>query len=465
MQRTLPLGGTRPSSSGVFDVAITWAWASVAYVLALRLDRLEPSAANDATRIASDTLVACLAALAAVVLLERWARAGAPRDGLVAAALLVLVAAGLAPESLTLAPAGFEVAVPASLRISAAALMVVAATRGVTARRPSRAAMAAATGIAILIVCLLPFATYVFAPHDAVGLASSEAAAAVSDEVLAVLHLLAAAGFVAASLLFARPGTDDLIGRAAGPACVLLALSRMHHALVSSDPTVWSPVGDVFRSGGYVLLLAASVAELVRHQRTQKAEARSEALHQLIGDLHDGPLQELAFIRLQVASGQELSASDLEEISVAAERAATEIREAVTTHALRTDRTTTAEHALETMLSPVATRAGVEVSIDLDHRVRLDPSSQAEVVMIAREATNNACRHGEASRVTINLSRVGLAGSRLRVRDDGSGFDPTAVGTAHGFGLTSIRQRALRLGGELRVESSPGKGCLVEVTW
>ena len=57
---------------------------------------------------------------------------------------------------------------------------------------------------------------------------------------------------------------------------------------------------------------------------------------------------------------------------------------------------------------------------------------------------------------------------RLIVQDDGRGFDPDAPrqtnASGGGFGLISMRERARLLGGELRVESSPGKGTLVEAT-
>jgi signal transduction histidine kinase len=59
---------------------------------------------------------------------------------------------------------------------------------------------------------------------------------------------------------------------------------------------------------------------------------------------------------------------------------------------------------------------------------------------------------------------------RLRVRDDGCGFDPHAVerrddddGSDGGYGLTSMRERAHALGGVLDVRSSHGRGTVVEV--
>jgi signal transduction histidine kinase len=53
-------------------------------------------------------------------------------------------------------------------------------------------------------------------------------------------------------------------------------------------------------------------------------------------------------------------------------------------------------------------------------------------------------------------------GCLLEIRDDGSGFDTGGDFTGH-FGLTSMRERAGRLGGTLGVESAPGQGTVVRV--
>ena len=53
---------------------------------------------------------------------------------------------------------------------------------------------------------------------------------------------------------------------------------------------------------------------------------------------------------------------------------------------------------------------------------------------------------------------------RLRVTDDGAGFDPQTVGAPSfegGYGLYSIRERLIAVGGSLRIESAPGRGTTV----
>jgi signal transduction histidine kinase len=96
--------------------------------------------------------------------------------------------------------------------------------------------------------------------------------------------------------------------------------------------------------------------------------------------------------------------------------------------------------------------------------MRALPSSQEEALLrVAQEALHNALRHAHASSVDVTLEGRGK-GALLRVRDDGRGFDPSAVRRAgRHLGLVSMRDRADGVGGRLTVESEPGKGTVVEM--
>jgi signal transduction histidine kinase len=83
------------------------------------------------------------------------------------------------------------------------------------------------------------------------------------------------------------------------------------------------------------------------------------------------------------------------------------------------------------------------------------------LVRIACEAVANVARHSGARQASLILESDGPR-LRLRVSDRGCGFDLASAGG--GFGLTSMRQRARSVGGELRVSSVPGQGREVEAT-
>jgi two-component system, NarL family, nitrate/nitrite sensor histidine kinase NarX len=88
------------------------------------------------------------------------------------------------------------------------------------------------------------------------------------------------------------------------------------------------------------------------------------------------------------------------------------------------------------------------------------------LVRLAREALVNAEKHGCAQHAWLTCS--GSAGQgELVVQDDGSGFradESPQDGQAH-FGLRVMRARAARIGGVLLLDSQPGQGACVRVTW
>ncbi len=89
------------------------------------------------------------------------------------------------------------------------------------------------------------------------------------------------------------------------------------------------------------------------------------------------------------------------------------------------------------------------------------------VFRILQEATNNVAKHSRASRLVVGLDIVEGA-VRLRVKDDGVGFNPGAPrreANSGGLGLTSMRERAELSGGTFSLASAPGAGTTVEVVW
>ena len=78
------------------------------------------------------------------------------------------------------------------------------------------------------------------------------------------------------------------------------------------------------------------------------------------------------------------------------------------------------------------------------------------------ERLNNALRHAQARRVTVDLRHKGRTVT-LAVADDGVGMDPASARRQGGFGLRGMEERAARLGGTLHVDSWPGQGTRISV--
>ena len=89
-------------------------------------------------------------------------------------------------------------------------------------------------------------------------------------------------------------------------------------------------------------------------------------------------------------------------------------------------------------------------------------SDDVRVVLFhcTRELVINVVKHAKASKVKVS-TRKSRAEVRISVEDDGVGFDPSESRfQAHGggFGLFSIRERMVRLGGRMKLQSEPGRG-------
>lgn len=104
-----------------------------------------------------------------------------------------------------------------------------------------------------------------------------------------------------------------------------------------------------------------------------------------------------------------------------------------------------------------------EIELVLAGELRPDAVRDGEVLRIAQEALQNALKHAQAGRVEVRLL-TDAGRLLLEVEDDGVGFDPDAPGTrSRRLGLTSMEERAQRLGGTLEITSTPGAGTTVRL--
>jgi len=108
----------------------------------------------------------------------------------------------------------------------------------------------------------------------------------------------------------------------------------------------------------------------------------------------------------------------------------------------------------------------VDVAVDVSGPATVLPEEMEQhLLRIAQEAVTNVLKHAAASRVVIQVHTEARR-ICLRIRDNGRGFEQQDVFSTSGghFGLLGMRERAERLGGELRLASQPGEGTEVEVT-
>lgn len=216
---------------------------------------------------------------------------------------------------------------------------------------------------------------------------------------------------------------------------------------------------------GDALALTIDNARWFRRLRILGAE---EERARIARDLHDRVGQWLTYIGFELerikASPASDAAAEIDALHADVGRAIDELRE--TLRQMRTS--VTAEHSLAEIAGDLARRwarhSGVQVDVvaaaDGD---RLPVAVENEVLRIMQEALHNIGKHANASRVVIDW-QVTPTMARLRVADDGDGFDEARGVRETAFGLVGMRERAEVIDAELVVTSSPGAGTTVEVT-
>ncbi len=214
---------------------------------------------------------------------------------------------------------------------------------------------------------------------------------------------------------------------------------------------------------GEALALTIDNARWFRRLRILGAE---EERARIARDLHDRLGQWLTYISFELERIKSSPAGDSAEIEALhqdVQRAIDDLRET-----LRQMRTAVTE---EQSLSEVAAeitdrfnrRTGIKIAFSADEDGdRFPVAVENELLRIMQEALNNIDKHANATNVQV-LWEVGDRQARLRIRDDGDGFDESRGVRETAFGLVGMRERAEVIDAELVVTSSPGAGTTIDV--
>lgn len=487
------MGIARPRRQTVRDsgwsstrlTAAGWAVGALVTGLILGTPLLDSGYHSPSAHLALDSVDACIALLVAYLVFGRYVRQRRVPDLLLANGLLLLAVPGLglsfAAEALSGSlPGTLDIWLPLTIRVMGALLIAAAAlaglrrTRGFDPARQSRA-LPAAVAVAVVAVCLvlwnarlrLPIALNADYIPSSLHFATGD-----GHPLLPLAQGVAAAGFFVASIAFTAQSqrrTDELL-RWLGPACALAAFARVNYMLFPSLYTDWLYTGDLLRAGSYVLLLVGATRELRQYWNSQSLAAVLDDRRRLARELHDGVIQELAYIRSEshlipadAAAGIVSAELTAARIIAACDRALDETRAAV--QALGHAGDEPLGFMLHRAAREMAERYTVRLEVDLDDSISASQDQKHALMRITREAVSNAVRHGKAERV---LLRLGLDDGRrhLTIRDDGQGFDVAAtIARNAGYGLVSMRERARALPGSLNVAAESGQGSVVTVTW
>jgi signal transduction histidine kinase len=257
-------------------------------------------------------------------------------------------------------------------------------------------------------------------------------------------------------------------GLAFGISVPFVAQGRLLGAMVLGSRTERSMSPDelsLLASIGQEISMAVNNARL--YDRAQQMAALEER-NRLAQELHDSVTQSLysltlyaeAAARMLEAGKPKKAADQLRELGDTAREALQEMRLLIfELKPLDLQKAELAD-AIRSRLDAVESRVGLKADLRVMGEAPIGDPLKLELYHVAREALNNVLKHACARHVSVALT-LNPDNAALEVNDDGKGFDPDTGRASGGLGLAGMAERARRVGGELTVQSSPGRGTKV----
>jgi len=231
---------------------------------------------------------------------------------------------------------------------------------------------------------------------------------------------------------------------------------------VDSDRAGAYTARDAELAAAFAAQAAIAIVNARLYERAQGTAALEER-QRLARELHDSVSQALFGIGLGARTARTLldtdpaaAAAPLDYVLSLAEAGLTEMRALIfelRPEALEQEGLVA---ALDKQVANLMARHGISVEASLGDPGEVSLAVEEAIYRIAQEALNNIVKHAGATRVGLRLVRTGDR-LVLAIHDNGAGFDPTASFSGH-LGLTTMRERAERLGGTLALASAPGEG-------
>ncbi len=220
--------------------------------------------------------------------------------------------------------------------------------------------------------------------------------------------------------------------------------------------------------------VAAIALENARLYAQAERVATLEERRRVAAEMHDGLGQTLSYLGLMtdqvvefLAEGQdEVALERLHKARQTIGKAIHEVRGAINRLMDETPVARDFRTRLRDLVDEFASTGELKVAWQSEADSTPEPSPQVaeQVLNITREALNNVLRHAQAKQVKVTLGQV-ADGYFVSVEDDGVGFDPAQSAPRGHFGLHIMRARAAHIGGELCIDSAPGAGTRLTLTF
>jgi len=220
-------------------------------------------------------------------------------------------------------------------------------------------------------------------------------------------------------------------------------------------------------------LFADQAAMAIEHARLyQSAEhvAILEERQRLARELHDSVNQALYAINLYAsAANRKLAANDLESVHKNLDILGNTARDALAEMRLLVFelrppvlKQKGLVNAIQERLKSVEERTGLHIGLKARITGHIPVHIEEALYRIVQEALNNVTKHAQAEQVAIHLIQSGQI-LRLKIQDDGMGFDVDAAGQSGGMGLKTMQERAESIQAEFSIHSTLNEGSEIVV--
>ena len=239
--------------------------------------------------------------------------------------------------------------------------------------------------------------------------------------------------------------------------------------------TGWSGnVAGALVVAAVVYVFVSLFADILQEFVLEIAQAREKAAvaverQRIAREMHDRIAQTLFYLTVKLREAEDLMVAGESEEAHGELRTAREETKAAyhQVRAVIADLKQQAEledfgEAVRHAATELAERLGVRVTCEVLGYAALPNSSRQHALAIIQEALINAHRHGGTQRASVRLKAIGKD-TAIEVSDEGAGFDPDAVPQEGRYGLAIMEERAQMAGGQLSLDSTPGRGTRVTV--
>jgi signal transduction histidine kinase len=217
--------------------------------------------------------------------------------------------------------------------------------------------------------------------------------------------------------------------------------------------------------------LALHQSQLAEQSRLEeRREAVLEERNRMARDIHDTLAQGFGAILMQLQSAQRAAgtlpptvAKSLETAVHLARTHLVDARRSVAGLRPQTSDEGDVRAALTRMADLAQRTTDVPIELTIAELPPFGGGVGREIAGIAQEAITNAVRHARARKISIHAGAVRSVGFRLSVADDGRGIPKEHHGD--GFGMTSMQERAERIGASLTIVTAPRSGTEVLLAW